>query len=106
MTGESSHHDSPGQSIGGTDRPTPYEPAIDVETMADLDGIDLDDGEGCPHCGGRRDNLYCPNAGYYGCLTCGAMWAGDRDNASLMDEPHSGPVRSRNTDTDREGADK
>lgn len=77
---------------GCTSRPTPYEPAIDAESMGDLDGIDLDRGEGCPHCGGRRDNLYVPVAGYYGCLTCGAMWAGDRDNASLEDEPHSGPV--------------
>jgi len=89
------------QSSSGTERPTPYEPAIDAETMDDLDGINLDVGEGCPHCGGRRDNLYVPNAGWYGCLTCGAMWAGDRSNATLHDEPHSGPVRSVNSESEQ-----
>lgn len=74
--------------------PTPYAPAIDAATMADLDGIDMDAGDGCPHCGGRRDHLYVPNAGYYGCETCGAVWAGDRDNADLVREPHAGPVHA------------
>lgn len=73
-------------------RPTPYEPALEAESMDDLDGIDIEQGDGCPHCGGRRDNLHTGPAGYYGCLTCGAQWAGDRENASLVDEPHSGPV--------------
>lgn len=93
------------QSRDGTERPTPYEPAVKAETMDDLNGIDLDEGEGCPHCGGRRDNLYRPNAGYYGCSTCGAVWAGDRSDASLEMEPHSGPVRSVDTATDRSDPD-
>jgi len=74
------------------DHPQPYDPAIDADDVTDLDGINLDDGTGCPHCGGRRDNLCVPNAGYYHCETCGAVWAGDRASATLVNAPHSGPV--------------
>lgn len=70
----------------------PYEPGVDAETVDDLDGIDIDAGEGCPHCGGRRDRLHVGPAGYYACHTCGAVWAGDREDADLHREPVRGPV--------------
>lgn len=76
-----------------TDEETfPYEPGINAESVDDLDGIDLDAGDGCPHCGGRRDQLVQQPAGWYHCTTCWASWAGDRENASLEEEPCRGPV--------------
>ena len=68
------------------------EPVEDWQSVDELDGIDIDRGEGCPHCGAPAEDLYVPNAGYYGCSECWAMWAGDRENAELVEEPVNGPA--------------
>lgn len=78
----------------------PYDPADNWTTIDDLDGIDLTAGDGCPHCGGRRDHLTQGPAGWYSCHTCGAVWAGDVTNATLHDEPYQGPAVDAGGDAD------
>ncbi|REA00208.1 hypothetical protein DEQ92_20355 [Haloferax sp. Atlit-6N] len=73
-----------------------HDPAQDWQDVEDLDGIDLNEGEGCPHCGGPASNLHeGPPAGYYHCDTCFAVWAGDIESASLVEEPIYGPVGAK-----------
>ena len=80
------------RSVASSEPRTPYEPARAWSSVDELDGIDLREGEGCPHCGGRRDGLVQNPAGWFSCYTCGARWAGDLDDASLHDEPYRGPA--------------
>lgn len=70
----------------------PYAPAQEWNSAEELDGIDINEGEGCPHCGGRRDRLGVGPAGYYTCFTCLATWAGEMECASLVKQPVEGPV--------------
>ncbi|MFU1780727.1 hypothetical protein ACM16X_05035 [Haloarcula japonica] len=71
---------------------TPHAPARDWQDVDELDGIDLSEGNGCPHCGADRDALYVPTAGYYACSECSVCWAGDYEEASLFSEPVRGPA--------------
>lgn len=55
---------------------------------ASIDGIDITDQTECPACLDREGWTEHP-AGYYHCLNCWTVWAGDPDNASLVD--YQGP---------------
>jgi hypothetical protein len=80
------------RSVASSEPRTPYEPARAWSSVDELDGIDLREGDGCPHCGGRRDELVQNPAGWYSCYTCGVRWAGELDDATLHDEPYRGPA--------------
>lgn len=92
-SGESDDHKV--RADGGTasrEFSRPHAPAIDATCPMDLDGIDLNQGEGCPHCGAETDALVQHPAGHYHCQWCWAHWAGDRENATLHEDPVRGPA--------------
>ncbi|MFC7202845.1 hypothetical protein ACFQJC_04910 [Haloferax namakaokahaiae] len=73
-----------------------HDPAREWTSVDDLDGINLRDGKGCPHCGGPASKLReGPPAGYFECETCFAVWSGDIENASLYKKPIYGPVGTK-----------
>jgi len=74
---------------------TEYDPVKDWDDVDELDGINIDRGKGCPHCGAHPDHLDQGRAGYYLCGRCLIYWAGDRENASLHEPPVYGPVGSQ-----------
>lgn len=71
---------------------TDPEPVEDWSDVDELDGININRGQGCPHCGADPSNLYQQPAGYYNCEWCGAGWAGHAENASLELDPWRGPA--------------
>jgi ribosomal protein L37AE/L43A len=56
-----------------------------IEVPAELDGVDLLSAEECPNCG-DSENAWIQNpAGYYTCPTCWSTWAGDAEDATIVD---------------------
>lgn len=56
-----------------------------TEAPAELDGVDLLSADACPNCGDTDSYWIQHPAGYYHCPTCWSTWAGDPDDASLVD---------------------
>ncbi len=71
---------------------TEHEPAENWTDVSELDGININRGEGCPHCGATLHHLFQHPAGHFHCGRCFAHWAGNRENATLHEEPTRGPA--------------
>lgn len=80
-----------GTQTGVTDR-------TGTEVPAELDGVDLTSGD-CPNCDGSTPYIQNP-AGYYTCPDCWSTWAGDPEEASIVDYCKAD---TEGTDTDRNG---
>lgn len=66
------------QSSGVTDR-------YGNEVPQHLDGVNLREADECPNCGDTEKGHTEHPAGYYHCLACWTTWAGDYENASIVD---------------------
>lgn len=56
----------------------------DNEVPPELDGVDLKSAFDCPNCGVGERFIERP-AGYYTCPGCWSTWAGDPENANIVD---------------------
>lgn len=66
---------------GGSENPKDWN---GIEVPPGLDGVDLTTGDGCPNCDGETPYIESP-AGYYTCPDCWSTWAGDPENADMVD---------------------
>jgi len=73
------------------------------EVPPELDGVDLLNADACPNCGDDENAWIQQPAGYYSCPTCWSTWAGDPDDATIVDYlPHDkGDDRSLQPGGDR-----
>jgi ribosomal protein L37AE/L43A len=55
------------------------------EVPPDLDGVDLWNADACPNCGDSENAWIQRPAGYYTCPTCSSTWAGDPEEADIVD---------------------
>lgn len=56
---------------------------FDNEVPPELDGVDIR--HECPNCGDEDSAWIQRPAGYYTCPTCWSTWAGDPEDANIVD---------------------